>query len=855
MVVLARDLLSSNASTTPRIRRLLVLSSQLNPSYPSFRDMKDSPYYRCHVFESSGRGVAGVHPIPEHELLRFNEEERAELLHDVETIEKEWDWSSPYDKSHFTETRTTLYKLAKNDSTAERLTEENTKHNVRVDAGYFPDDIVSTNSEHDVGRHSHHDGGAETTEDKYASLPAKSKNRPWYNDKLSSSTYELLESASIEDLKMAADHYKASADAIEKKLNFARAPSPEAEKPNPQPLHPAAEAKDILNNSVVPGFFKLILPYLPKRSPGPLDALRPPTPPMEGDESAYDLARRYFLKYDQTRLPLLAVNWKFTQPVDSLATNDINDSVVIQEHTEDNGSIVAKGDGGINSSILKSQSIPASGKSSLSHQIDAFSELLMPNDLPINSSESNTESQPPILGGEDSVESLQFGNNAKIGADHTNDLTANDQSESIPPTGLDDDVSKSHNASANTMLQSGSAHGTPLLFTSENGQAERSEVESPDLATLEGVFHSHETDMKHEVNTEKPFHDTEPRKKDKSNTTTAQHVFTTQEALQINSSTSADQAAENASLSKEAKSLQQSGTALSLTPELVSVTATEDEVSHAIVHIAGILHSDPSTGIEYAALEEAHHLISANPDIITFTVPSRSDNKSTELVQISLRPAPPARSVSIITKLDSIRSTLNSLFVIYMYLAGGIPSLRLPPAWYLAVSTTLVASKYILVFVEYKFGPNSTERSSTNIASYLRISPLIKILGSTLLTGITLFFLTSPAAPVRVVQAQCTHCPNTPPHLIFGSSTAMSPANYTPSPYISVPRVFGLNMTYWLPTAICEAIHENRVGNYDAGVGVWTRWVPNKMTALTVGLGAMVVGEEIWRLKVYQGWW
>lgn len=280
MVVLTRALLNntysnsnskSNSNSTtditstttpnkpPHKARILLLSSALSPAYPPLQALKRSPSYRCHIFPSTWRGIAGAHPLPERELRGLTRGERAELLRDVEGIEKEMRGEKE-EKGVFTGTRMALGKLEA-EQEGKGKGEDCLRDGGEVREGWFEDEDEDEDEE-------------DVMDDDFVLLA------PCYN------SHTVRKRATNTDTSTTIPTHPPSSLAFDK-IKPAR------------PANPSLLSR-LLSSSKVPNI-----------AAAPLEHARPPTPPLEGDEQAFLRASAYFAKYDAARVPLLAVGWKF----------------------------------------------------------------------------------------------------------------------------------------------------------------------------------------------------------------------------------------------------------------------------------------------------------------------------------------------------------------------------------------------------------------------------------------------------------------------------------------------------------------------------------------------------------------
>lgn len=284
MVVLTRALLNninsnSNTNSTtnitstttpskpPNKARILLLSSALSPAYPPLQALKCSPSYRCHIFPSTGRGIAGAHPLPERELRGLTRGERAELLRDVEGIEKEMRGEKE-EKGVFTRMRMALGKLeAEERKMAEAEQEEKGK-----------------------GEDCPRDGGE--------------IREGWFED----------EDEDEDEEDVMDDDFVLVAPCCNSRT--VRKPAANTDTSTTIPTHPPPSLALDKIKPVRPANPSLLSRLLSSSkvsstAAAPLEPARPPAPPLEGDEQAFLRASAYFAKYDAARVPLLAVEWKF----------------------------------------------------------------------------------------------------------------------------------------------------------------------------------------------------------------------------------------------------------------------------------------------------------------------------------------------------------------------------------------------------------------------------------------------------------------------------------------------------------------------------------------------------------------
>ena len=801
--------------------------------------MKHSPYYRCHVFECSGRGIAGIHPLPADELLGFNQQERAELLSDIEGIEKNWDWSKPHKKSCFTETRITLYKLAKDDSKIEQPTEGNSKQ----------DDFYT-------GQESLNNGFGEDLDTKYAPQSAKSNNPAPHTKMTSPSSYDFIEDAYIENLKQAAELYKASADSIEKKLGFVHTLWQEPGTPDPEPHHTLENSQEAPTGSVIPGLFKLVFPYLSKRNPGPSDTSRPLTPPLEGDSVAFDTARKHFLKYDPARVPLLAVQWKFkpaelgdTENFIEMASGEVLDSALIVSNGSERSTPYLEN---TSQSAADEQSTPGlgstseSGDISISHQGAVSSERSISDALPSTSYEisrslgSDTTRLSPIVEKDESIspdenvsiESLGLGRLFNDKDMSNGDFVQNQSNvESGSTTSPECDASGTQGATLGTAgpIDLADGHGSfPISRESIEDILSGASIDI-NSKTDRKKFHAEATRQMNFIyatmSRMEPFY---PREKNRSEIVDDKHSSSSSEKRDANQPSLE---VENPGLAMPEGVFRSNAT--NTNPDIninkptqanenpsqdINRTKTDSQNQNKSSDATGTLQISNISATEYIIIVDSPGFTALGSGMIDSATLTLSNKNSTQPIKILLKPERPSRFAKGISTLFKIRSSFVHLLNLYFYITFWDRKLGIPADRYLIISYTHEVAKYLLYCLELLFNLRSTVRSCPE-HSTARIIPralftlfFLSFL-CTLVVACFLAFLSFLAFCLspKAHQYTCLNCMNMPPALVFTYNNAICPANYSASPNVPVARVFGLNTTSWLPTATCGAMFEDQV--------------------------------------------
>ncbi|KAL1593686.1 hypothetical protein SLS60_010418 [Paraconiothyrium brasiliense] len=182
--------------------------------------LNNSPGYRHHVFQCSGRSLWGLHPVSLRHLAMLGSDERAELLIQCEDIELHWDPVVPLDeKWRYRKTRESLKKhfglqVGKPQKSVSdgKLPDTSASHD-RRDTLYHPehDDTSSPKHNHQMG--SFFDQRA-IERDRLLNLIAPRNTTHGDLARISFKT------ASEKELLRAAESFKTSADTIGKKLDF-----------------------------------------------------------------------------------------------------------------------------------------------------------------------------------------------------------------------------------------------------------------------------------------------------------------------------------------------------------------------------------------------------------------------------------------------------------------------------------------------------------------------------------------------------------------------------------------------------------------------------------------------------------
>ncbi|KAJ4346685.1 uncharacterized protein N0V89_010616 [Didymosphaeria variabile] len=178
--------------------------------------LNNSPGYRHHIFQCSGRSLWGLHPIPLRHLAMLSSDERAELLAECEQIELNWDADEPLDeKWRYKKTRESLKKHFGSEIGTAPKSDPNGKSPDHVRQGPLNHPVHDATN---PPRHKHQARPAfdsrASERDRILELIGPRDTTQWTLAKMS------LKTASEEELLRAAESFKTSADTIEKRLDF-----------------------------------------------------------------------------------------------------------------------------------------------------------------------------------------------------------------------------------------------------------------------------------------------------------------------------------------------------------------------------------------------------------------------------------------------------------------------------------------------------------------------------------------------------------------------------------------------------------------------------------------------------------